>query len=108
MEKQKPRPADRIPIRRVSLSRGRSEAPMLVAIAERGPLKAGIMTILQLAASLSAVSIVLAAFGFWMLKSGRISAVRHIILVIVAVSIPVFCALCLLLVRHIALAGLRT
>lgn len=63
------------------------------------------MTVLQLAASLSALSAILAVSGIWMLARHHGPSPRRIIIVVVIASLPAIGALCLIFIRHIALAG---
>lgn len=62
------------------------------------------MTVLQLAASLSLLSAFLAFLAIWALAKGRISSPRLIVLAIAGTCLPAILALCLILIRHIALA----
>jgi len=63
------------------------------------------MTVLQLAAFLSLLSTVLALLAIWALAKGRVSSVPLIVLLIAGASLPAFIALCLILIRHVALAN---
>ena len=63
------------------------------------------MTVLQLAALLSALSAILAIFGIWMLARHPSPSPRRILVVIAIASLPAVGALCLIFLRHIALAA---
>lgn len=66
------------------------------------------MTVLQLAAALSLVSAVLAGGGLWHLRRLRRPSVVRIVVVLGVALVPVALAVCLILMRQIALAHAAT
>jgi hypothetical protein len=63
------------------------------------------MTVLQLAALLSALSVILAIFGIWTLAQHPSPSPRRILVVVSIASLPAVGALCLMFMRQVVLAG---